>query len=53
MHVQSRDGAHDQVNAPVPPDPFPSLRVGSGNDTVDQQNLMPSHDLVATVVPIV
>ena len=26
-------GAHDKENAPMSPDPFPSLMVGSGNET--------------------
>ena len=33
-HVRSHDGAQDQENAPMPPDPFPSQRVGSGNETI-------------------
>ena len=32
-HVQSRDGAQDQENAPMSPDPFPRERLGSGNET--------------------
>ena len=32
-HVRPRDGVQDQENAPMSPDPFPSLRVGSGNET--------------------
>ena len=32
-HVRSRDGAHDQENAPMSPDPFPRERLGSGNET--------------------
>ena len=27
-HVQSRDGAQDQENAPMSPDPFPRMRGG-------------------------
>ena len=33
-HVRSRDGAHDQENAPMSPDPFPCERLGSGNETM-------------------
>ena len=33
-HVRSRDGAHDQENAPMSPDPFPRERLGSGNETI-------------------
>ena len=32
-HVRSRDGAQDQENAPMSPDPFPRERLGSGNET--------------------
>ena len=32
-HVRSRDGAQDQENAPMSPDPFPRARLGSGNET--------------------
>ena len=32
-HVRSRDGAHDQENTPMSPDPFPRERLGSGNET--------------------
>ena len=31
--MRSRDGAHDQENAPMSPDPFPCERLGSGNET--------------------
>ena len=33
VHVRSRDGAQDQENAPMSPDPFPCERLGSGNET--------------------
>ena len=33
-HVRSRDGAQDQENAPMSPDPFPRERLGSGNETI-------------------
>ena len=33
-HVRSRDGALDQENAPMSPDPFPRERLGSGNETI-------------------
>ena len=32
-HVWSHDGVQDQENAPMSPDPFLSLRLGSGNET--------------------
>ena len=32
--MRSRDGAHDQENAPMSPDPFPRERLGSGNETI-------------------
>ena len=32
-HVRSRNGAQDQENAPMSPDPFPHERLGSGNKT--------------------
>ena len=31
--MRSRDGAQDQENAPMSPDPFPRERLGSGNET--------------------
>ena len=34
-HVQSHDGAQDQENAPMSPDPFPRERLGSGNETIN------------------
>ena len=33
VHVRSRDGAHDQENAPMSPDSLPRERLGSGNET--------------------
>ena len=32
-HVRSRNGAQDQENAPMSPDPFSHERLGSGNET--------------------
>ena len=32
-HVRSHDGAQDQENTPMSPDPFPRERLGSGNET--------------------
>ena len=34
VHVRPRDGAQDQENAPMSPDPFPRGRLGSGNETM-------------------
>ena len=38
-HMRSRDGAQDQEDAPMSPDPFPRERLGpgSGNETSNQQ----------------
>ena len=33
LHVSAHDGAQDQENAPMSPDPFPHERLGSGNET--------------------
>ena len=33
-HVRSCDGAQDQENAPMSPDPFSRERLGSGNETI-------------------
>ena len=33
-HVWSCDGAQDQENAPMSPDPFSRERLGSGNETI-------------------
>ena len=33
VRIGSRDGAQDQENASMSPDPFPLQRVGSGNET--------------------
>ena len=33
-HIGSRDGAQDQENVSMSPDPFPLQRVGSGNETM-------------------
>ena len=41
-HVRSHDGAQDQENAPMSPDPFPRERLGygSGNKTKHYQRRM-------------
>ena len=42
-HVRSRDGAQDQENAPMSPDPFPRERLGSGNETNEYIALVGIH----------
>ena len=34
-HVRSRDGAQNQENTPMSPDPSPHERLGSGNKTAN------------------
>ena len=38
--MRSRDGAQDQENAPMSPDPFPRERLGSGNETRSMVELL-------------
>ena len=46
-HVRSRDGAQDQENTPMSPDPFPLGGLGSGNETRSHQERVESLIIVA------
>ena len=43
--MRSRDGAQDQENAPMSPDPFPLEKLGSGNETRSSVNLYTVHSV--------
>ena len=46
--IGSHDGAQDQENASMSPDPFPLQRVGSGNETSQIENLIALVDRIHT-----
>ena len=47
-HVRSRDGAQDQENAPMSPDPFPSLRVDLGTRLVSCMHVLIHNHLISS-----